>query len=133
MMGCGDRNPLEVTEDTVNYVITCNNIGGTGRRVTWQRGQAINAGYCGSDLRCHPALAAIATLSRPSYSTSTMTVKSATRLVWGNKMVRCTTTQPPSTNVVTEDKCTLDVVCKLVYGIYQTYKESMEILEAFHC
>ena len=111
-MGCGDSSPLEVRENTQNYVITCNNIGGTGRRVVWDRGAGVGAGACPAVNDCRSAVSAIAVLSRPSYSTSTMTVRSATRLLWGNKEVKCYTTQPPSINVITEDSCTLDVVCE---------------------
>ena len=115
MTGCGDSSALEVVENSRDYVITCNNVGGTGRKVTWERGAGISAGDCVAVNNCQSAAAVFAVLSRPSYSTSTMTVKSATRLLWGNKVVRCFTILPPSVKLLGEDSCTLDVVCE--YGV----------------
>ena len=109
MTGCGDSSALEVVENSRDYVITCNNVGGTGRQVKWERGAGLSAGQCPAVNNCQSVFAV---LSRPSYSTSTMTVKSATRPAWGNRVVRCFTTLPPSTNVLSEDSCTLDVVCE---------------------
>ena len=116
MTGCGDSSALEVVENSRDYVITCNNVGGTGRQVTWEKA----AGDCVAVNNCQSAVAVIAVLSRPSYSTSTMTVKSATRPLWGNKVVRCYTTLPPSVNLLSDDSCTLDVVCKYM----QTHRYS---------
>ena len=115
MTGCGDSSALEVVENSRDYVITCNNVGGTGRLVAWERGVGIAAGDCVAVNNCQSAVAVIAVLSRPSYSTSTMTVKSATRLQWANKTVRCYTRLPPSLKLLGEDSCTLDVVCE--YGV----------------
>ena len=112
MTGCGDSSALEVVENSRDYVITCNNIGGTGRKVTWERGAGLAAGDCVGVNDCQSVASVFAVVSRPSYSTSTMTVKSATRLLWGNRVVRCYTTLPPSVNLLSDDSCTLDVVCK---------------------
>ena len=112
LSGCGDSSPLEVTEDTQDYVITCNNVGGTGRQVAWDRGAGVSAGQCPSNGDCQSTVSVLAVLSRPSYSTSTMTVKRATRPVWGNRVVRCYTKVPPSTAVLSEVSCSLDVVCE---------------------
>ena len=117
MTGCGDSSALEVVENSRDYVITCNNVGGTGRQVAWDRGVGIAAGECPSVNNCQSTAAVFAVLSRPSYSTSTMTVKSATRPLWGNRVVRCFTTLPPAVNVLGEDSCTLDVVCEYVHGL----------------
>ena len=117
MTGCGDSSALEVVENSRDYVITCNNIGGTGRKVTWERGAGLAAGDCVGVNDCQSVASVFAVLSRPSYSTSTMTVKSATRPVWGNKVVRCYTTLPPAVNVLGEDSCTLDVVCEYMHGL----------------
>ena len=117
MTGCGDSSALEVVENSRDYVITFNNIGGTGRKVLWERGAGIDAGDCVAVNSCEPTAAVFAVLSRPSYSTSTMTVKSATRPLWGNRMVTCYTNLPPSVNVLGEDSCTLDVVCKYMHGL----------------
>ena len=112
LSGCGDSSPLEVTEDTQDYVITCNNVGVTGRQVNWERAAGVSAGQCAAVNDCQSVASVFAVLSRPSYSTSTMTVKSATRALWGNRVVRCYTLVPPSTAVLSEDSCTLDVVCE---------------------
>ena len=40
MTGCGDSSALEVVENSRDYVITCNNIGGSGRKVTCERSRA---------------------------------------------------------------------------------------------
>ena len=125
MTGCGDSSALEVVENSRDYVITCNNVGGTGRQVRWERGVGIGAGECPSVNNCVSAVSVIAVLSRPSYSTSTMTVKSATRPLWGNKVVRCYTTLPPSVTVLGEDSCTLDVVCKFMQP--HRYSEHAEL------
>ena len=117
MTGCGDSSALEVMENSRDYVITCNNVGGTGRAVKWDRGAGIPAGDCVAVNNCQSTVAVIAVVSRPSYSTSTMTVKSATRPVWGNKVVRCYTTLPPSVVALGEDSCTLDVVCEYIHGL----------------
>ena len=117
MTGCGDSSALEVVENSTDYVITCNNVGGTGRKVTWERGVGLAAGDCVTANNCQSAVAVIAVLSRPSYSTSTMTVMSATRPAWGNRVVRCYTTLPPSVSVLGEDSCTLDVVCEYMHGL----------------
>ena len=115
MTGCGDSSALEVVENSTDYVITCNNVGGTRRMVKWERGVGLAAGDCEAVNKCQSAVAVIAVLSRPSYSTSTLTVKSVTRRLWGNRVVRCYTILPPSVNVLGEDSCTLDVVCE--YGV----------------
>ena len=117
MTGCGDSSALEVVENSRDYVITCNNVGGTGRKVTWERAAGTAAGECVAVNSCQSTVAVIAVLSRLSYSTSTMTVKSATRPLWGNRVVRCFTTQPPSVTVLGEDSCTLDVVCEYMHGL----------------
>ena len=117
MTGCGDSSALEVVENSRDYVITCNNIGGTGRAVKWERGARLAAGDCVAVNNCQSTVAVIAVVSRPSYSTSTMAVKSATRPLWGNKVVRCYTTLPPSVTVLGEDICTLDVVCECMPGL----------------
>ena len=115
MTGCGDSSALEVVENSTDYVITCNNVGGTGRQVRWERGAGIAAGECAAVNNCQSTVAVIAVLSRPSYSTSTMTVKSATRSLWGNRTVKCYTILLPSVTVLGEDSCTLEVVCE--YGV----------------
>ena len=125
MTGCGDSSALEVVENSRDYVITCNNVGGTGRKVTWERAAGIAAGDCVAVNSCQSAVAVIAVLSRPSYSTSTMTVKSATRPLWGNRLVRCYTTLLPSVTVLGEDSCTLDVVCKFMQP--HRYSEHAEL------
>ena len=117
MTGCGDSSALEVMENSRDYVITCNNVGGTGRSVKWDRAAGIAAGDCVAVNNCQSTVAVIAVLSRPSYSTSTMTVKSATRPLWGNKTVRCYTTLPPAVTVLGEDSCTMDVVCEYMHGL----------------
>ena len=68
MTGCGDSSALEVVENSRDYVITCNNIGGTGRKVTWERGAGIAAGECPAVSDCQSIVSVIAVLSRPSYS-----------------------------------------------------------------
>ena len=125
MTGCGDSSALEVVENSRDYIITCNNVGGTRRMVKWDRGVGIAAGDCVAVNNCMSTVAVIAVLSRPSYSTSTMTVKSATRHLWGNKVVRCYTTLPSSVNVLGEDSCTLDVVCKFMQP--HRYSEHAEL------
>ena len=125
MTGCGDSSTLEVVENSRDYVITCNNVGGTGRAVKWDRGVGTAAGDCVAVSNCQSTVAVIAVLSRPSYSTSTMTVKSATRPLWGNRVVTCYTTLPPSVSVLGEDSCTLDVVCK--YMQPHRYSEHAEL------
>ena len=127
MTGCGDSSALEVVENSRDYVITCNNVGGTGRAVKWERGVGIAAGDCVAVNNCQSTVAVIAVLSRPSYSTSTMTVKSATRPLWGNRVVRCYTTLPPAVNVLGEDSCTLDVVCKYMQQHHYSEHAEFEI------
>ena len=118
MTGCGDSSALEVVENSRGYIITCNNVGGTRRMVKWDRGVGIAAGDCVAVNKCQSTVAVIAVLSRPSYSTSTMTVKSATHPLWGNRVVRCYTTLPSSVNVLGEDSCTLDVVREYMHGLW---------------
>ena len=117
MTGCGDSSALEMVENSRDYVITCNNVGGTGRKVTWERAAGTAAGDCVAVNSCQSTVAVIAVLSRPSYTTSTMTVKSATRPLWGNRVVSCFTTLPPSLKLLGEDSCTLDVVCEYIHGL----------------
>ena len=48
MTGCGDSSALDVVENSRDYVIACNNVGGTGRKVLWERGAGTAAGVSSS-------------------------------------------------------------------------------------
>ncbi|XP_070202843.1 uncharacterized protein [Littorina saxatilis] len=115
MTGCGENSPLEMVENSQNYNVTCTNIGGTDWSVKWERARGRGAGTCVAPNSCTSTTRPLAVVSRPTYSTTTMTVKITDRRFFANQVVTCYTETPTNPPVRrNEDSCVVDVVVPAV-------------------
>jgi hypothetical protein len=114
MRGCDgtESNPLDLIENA-DTVITCDNIQGTDKSVTWSRYQLpptnIIAGTCSSDLVCTPRDTNAATLSRSTYSSSSMTIKNPSRALYTGSGIQVTCHADPAADI---DSCYVTMICK---------------------